>query len=151
MSTPQVELPVAAAPHGATLPSGGQRWIYGTAIFLSAFLLFDVQLLVVKFLLPWFGGTSAVWTTCMLFYQVLLLVGYAYAHGIAARLGRRAQGYVHLLLLGLAVAVLAVSWGMWGRPLLPDASWKPDPAALPIIGILKLLTVSIGLPFFVLS
>src|SRR5205085_11758654 len=65
-----------------------RSWIYGTAIFLSAFLLFDVQLLVGKFLLPWFGGTSAVWTTCMLFYQVLLLVGYAYAHGVAAKIGR---------------------------------------------------------------
>src|SRR6202030_1446261 len=83
------------------------RISFGLTIFLSAFLLFWVQLLLGKYILPWFGGAAAVWTTCMLFFQVLLLGGYAYAHCLGSRLNSRAQAFVHgavvlssLLLLG---------------------------------------------------
>src|SRR5438105_3520619 len=72
-----------AQPESAELEHGASsRFVFGLAILSSAFLLFQAQLIMGKFLLPWFGGTSMVWTTCMLFYQVLLLAGYAYAHGI---------------------------------------------------------------------
>ena len=70
--------------------------IYAVTIFLSSFLLFLVQPLIARLILPLFGGSAAVWTTCMLFFQVLLLAGYAYAHGIARR---RSQAVVHTVLL----------------------------------------------------
>ena len=80
--------------------------IYILSIFLSAFLLFQIQPMIAKYILPWFGGSPAVWTTCMLFFQILLLGGYAYAHLSASRLRPRRQAAVHLLLLALAPAVL---------------------------------------------
>jgi hypothetical protein len=124
---------------------------FGITIFLSAFLLFWVQLLLGKYILPWFGGAAAVWTTCMLFFQVLLLGGYAYAHWLGSRLNSRAQAFVHgavvlssLLLLGcLAVA--------WNTPITPGSSWKPHGADHPVLQIVMLLGVSVGLPYFVLS
>jgi hypothetical protein len=118
--------------------------------FLSALLLFMVQLLMGKLLLPWFGGTPAVWSTCMLLFQVLLLAGYAYAHGLT-RLPERVQGKLHAALLGLALVLLGVAWWRWGSPLIPDDSWKPIGNDAPQTQILTLLLVSIGLPFFLLS
>ena len=118
--------------------------------FLSAFLLFMVQLLMGKLLLPWFGGAPAVWTTCMLFFQVLLLVGYAYSHGLT-RLPVRLQGRIHTGLLVLSLALLGAAWWRWGSPLIPSDSWKPIGSDAPQIRILTLLLVSIGLPFFLLS
>jgi hypothetical protein len=121
-----------------------------TVTFLSAFLLFMVQLLMGKLLLPWFGGTPAVWTTCMLFFQVLLLAGYAYAHGLT-RLPARLQGKIHASLLLLSLALLGAAWWRWGSPLIPGDSWKPVASDAPQARILTLLLVSIGLPFFLLS
>ncbi|MHC5211883.1 MAG: spermidine synthase [Planctomycetota bacterium] len=112
------------------------------AIFLSAFLLFQVQPLIGKAILPWFGGTPAVWMTCMLFFQVALLLGYVYAHWLSARLGPRAQGLTHIALLAVTLALL---------PLAPSAAWKPETAADPTWRILALLTVTVGLPFLVLA
>ena len=76
--------------------------LYASTIFVSAFLLFQVQPIIAKIILPWFGGTAAVWTTCMLFFQVLLLGGYAYAHWLTTWLKPRQQGRVHLVLLAVA-------------------------------------------------
>lgn len=121
-----------------------------TITFLSAFLLFMVQLLMGKLLLPWFGGSPAVWTTCMLFFQVLLLGGYAYAHGLT-RLAPRVQGKIHASLLVLGLALLGAAWWSWGSPLIPEDSWKPVASDAPQARILTLLLVSIGLPFFLLS
>jgi hypothetical protein len=118
--------------------------------FISSLLLFMVQLLMGKLLLPWFGGTPAVWSTCMLFFQVMLLAGYAYAHGLT-RLPHCVQGKLHAALLGLATALLGVAWWRWGSPLIPDDSWKPLGNQAPQARILALLLVSIGLPFFLLS
>ena len=118
--------------------------------FLSALLLFMVQLLMGKLLLPWFGGTPAVWSTCMLFFQVLLLAGYAYAHGLT-RLPDGMQGKIHAALLVFATVLLGAAWWRWGSPLIPDASWKPTGNDAPQARILALLLVSIGLPFFLLS
>ncbi|HEY2839529.1 MAG TPA: hypothetical protein VGJ26_10280, partial [Pirellulales bacterium] len=89
---------------------------YATTIFLGAFLLFQVQPLIGKLILPWFGGSSAVWTTCMLFFQVVLLCGYAYAHFISSRLSPRAMMFLHLALL---------AGSMWFLPIAPDAdAWQ---------------------------
>ena len=116
---------------------------YAVTIFLSAFLLFQVQPLVGKFILPWFGGSPAVWTTCMLFFQVLLLAGYSYAHGITDRLSIGSQRVCHLALL------LA---SLWFLPIAAHAeAWKPTGAEMPVPGILALLGATIGLPYFLLS
>ncbi|PYL48683.1 MAG: ferrichrome ABC transporter permease, partial [Verrucomicrobia bacterium] len=127
------------------------RSIFGIAIFTSAFLLFQVQLLLGKFLLPWFGGTSAIWATCLLFFQVLLLGGYIYAHQIASAFRPSSQGKAHLAFLGITALWLVVAWYFWSSPVLPGSSWKPAPGAAPILGIVELLFISIGLPFLLLS
>jgi hypothetical protein len=108
---------------------------------LSAFLLFQVQPIISKFILPWFGGSPGVWTTCMLFFQVVLFAGYAYAHTLTL-LPRRWQGIVHGVLLGMAIAML---------PIAPNEMWKPTGSEDPALRILLLLFVSVGLPYFVLS
>ncbi len=124
--------------------------IAGVAIFLSAFLLFQVQLLLAKYILPWFGGTPAVWTTSLLFFQTALLAGYAYAHWLARRPGP-VQRRLHLALLTASLAGLGAAAYLWGAPLLADGSWKPEPDVQPIGHILWLLAASVGLPFFALS
>ena len=127
------------------------RSIFGIAIFTSAFLLFQVQLLLGKFLLPWFGGTSAIWVTCLLFFQVLLLGGYVYAHQIASAFRPSLQGKAHLAFLAITSLCLAIAWYFWSSPVLPGPSWKPAPGAAPILGIVGLLFISVGLPFLLLS
>jgi len=116
--------------------------IYAATIFLSSFLLFLVQPLIARQILPWFGGTAAVWTTCMLFFQSLLLAGYAYAHAANAKLGPRSQAAVHTALLALAIATL---------PIAPGESWKPLGAAEPISAILLVLSATVGLPYLMLA
>ena len=140
-SVANVAAPTATAP----------KILYGSAIFLSALLLFQAQLLMGKFLLPWFGGTSAVWTTCMLFYQSILLLGYAYAHGVASRLTRKQQGELHVALLTAAVLIMAWNAYSWGSPLLPDVSWRPAANTPPVLHIMLLLSMSVGIPLFLLS
>src|SRR5262245_35213516 len=100
---------------------------YGATIFLSSFLLFLVQPLIAKQILPWFGGTAAVWTTCMLFFQMLLLAGYAYAHATNAKLAPRAQAVLHTILLAASLFIL---------PILPAEYWKPVGGEEPISRIL---------------
>lgn len=125
--------------------------VYGATVLLSAFLLFQVQLVLGKDILPWFGGVPAVWTTCMLFFQLVLLGGYAYAHWLAHRVPLRAQRHVHLALLAASIALLAALVVMWGSPLLPDTGWKPRAEQTPLWHIVRLLALAVGLPFFVLS
>ncbi|MFN0166843.1 MAG: spermidine synthase [Bryobacteraceae bacterium] len=116
--------------------------LYALTIFLSAFLLFQIQPLIARLILPWFGGAAGVWTTCVLFFQILLLGGYAYAHGLVRRLPRRRQSLLHLTLLALSLAAL---------PIIPSARWKPAPQDEPTFRILALLAVTVGLPYFLLS
>jgi spermidine synthase len=115
---------------------------FALTIFLGAFLLFQVQPLIGKYILPWFGGGPGVWTTCLLFFQVLLLGGYAYAHFSSRWLRTRTQVLVHLALLAGALAFL---------PIIPADSWKPYDSNSPTLRILALLAACVGLPYFVLS
>jgi SAM-dependent methyltransferase len=116
--------------------------LYALTIFTSAFLLFLVQPIVAKQILPWFGGSAAVWTTCLVFFQFLLLFGYAYSDWTTRNLAPRRQVAIHILLLVLSLVSL---------PIIPDAAWKPAGDEDPIWRILGLLTVTIGLPYFLLS
>ena len=115
---------------------------YGLTIFLSAFLLFQVQPMIGKMILPWFGGSASVWTTCMLFFQMTLLLGYLYSHWVVRFLSPRRQSLIHIALLLVSLALLPIS---------PSEAWKPTGAENPTLRILGLLLVSIGLPYFVLS
>ena len=126
------------------------RGAYAVTVFLSAFLLFEVQFILAKHLLPWFGGGAAVWTTCMLFFQVLLLLGYAYAHLLAKQPVPR-QRAVHLLLLAAALVLLAARAWLWPSPLTPGDAWRPANGDAPIPGILALLASAVGVPYLVLS
>lgn len=121
------------------------RWpafLFATAVFLSAFLLFQIQPLISKAILPWFGGTPSVWTTCMLFFQMLLCGGYLYSHLVTAKLPPRWQSGLHVALLLITLAFLNI---------LPSAEWKPNGAESPTVRILLLLISTVGLPYFVLS
>jgi spermidine synthase/MFS family permease len=116
--------------------------LYATTIFLSSFLLFLVQPLIARLILPWFGGSAAVWTTCMLFFQALLLAGYAYAHLLAKYSRRRFEPLIHTALLIVAVATL---------PIAPSEVWKPSGTEDPVTWILLLLAAAVGLPYFLLA
>jgi hypothetical protein len=125
--------------------------VFAAVVGLGAFLLFEVQLLLGKQLLPWFGGTSAVWTTCLLFFQAALLAGYGWAHFLAARLSPRRQRFAHLLLLAVALASLAGRALAWPSPITPGAAVGRAAVDAPIRSILVLLTSTIGLPFVALA
>jgi hypothetical protein len=116
--------------------------LYALTILVSAFLLFQVQPIIAKIILPWFGGSAAVWTTCLLFFQMILLLGYLYSHAVVRYLKPRMQMFVHLGMLLVSCIVL---------PVYPNASWKPAGAEEPTARILGLLAVTIGLPYFLLS
>jgi SAM-dependent methyltransferase len=116
--------------------------LYALTIFASAFLLFALQPIIAKLILPWFGGSAAVWATCILFFQAVLLLGYLYAHCSVRYLRSRLQMPVHIALLGLSILLL---------PIVPDAGWKPSGSEDPVLRILALLAVSVGMPYFMLS
>jgi SAM-dependent methyltransferase len=115
--------------------------LFAATILLSAFLLFQVQPLIAKLILPWFGGSAAVWTSCMLFFQMALLGGYAYAHWVSGQAARK-QMFIHLALLALSFLSL---------PILPNTGWKPQGAEDPLLRILGLLAATVGLPYFLLA
>lgn len=123
-----------------------ERWLFrialGLAVALSAALLFLAEPLVAKEILPWFGGSAVVWTTALLFFQALLLAGYAYAYALARvrRRGRAALLHTAVLLAGLV-----------SLPLLPPGSMKPSGAAAPVPAILLILLATVGLPYFGLA
>ena len=125
--------------------------VYGTTIFISAFLLFQVQLIVAKYFLPWFGGTPAMWTTCMFFFQLALVAGYLYAHFLTDRVPLRWQGIVHIGVLLLAVSWLVLFAIAWHSPLLPESRLKPAGPEHPVFRLVMLLSLSAGVPYFMLS
>jgi SAM-dependent methyltransferase len=116
--------------------------LFAVTIFASAFLLFLVQPIVAKQILPWFGGSAAVWATCLVFFQTTLLLGYAYADFTVRRLRPRAQVRLHVALLIVSLIAL---------PIVPSAWFKPNGTENPIFLILGLLGATIGLPYFLLS
>ena len=117
-------------------------FLFSATIFLSSFLLFVVQPLLGKYLLPWFGGSPAVWTTCMLFSQALLLAGYSYAHLLVGRTRLSRQALTQFLFLAAAIAAL---------PILPSGSWKPAGASLPFWRIMGMLAAGAAAPYLALS
>src|SRR5450432_3519973 len=116
--------------------------LFAFTILVSAFLLFQVQPVIAKIILPWFGVSAAVWTTCMLFFQLVLLLGYMYAHAVVRYLKPRMQMIVHTVVLAASAVVL---------PVYPSVAWKPAGVEEPTLRILGLLAVTIGLPYFMLS
>src|SRR5439155_26887516 len=114
-------------------------------------LLFQLQLIIGKYFLPWFGGTPAMWTTCMFFFQTLLVGGYLYSHALSDGVALRKQGRVHSIVLAVAVLFCVVLAFTWHSPLLPNASWKPVGAENPVARLVLLLAVSAGIPYFALS
>ena len=115
---------------------------FAVAIVTGAFLLFLVQPLIGKYILPWFGGSPGVWTTCLLFFQCLLLAGYAYAHLLITFLQPRQQAVVHSVVIVMALAAL---------PIVPSPQLIPVGDGEPILEILIVLARTIGLPYFALS
>jgi SAM-dependent methyltransferase len=119
-----------------------RRVLAGVAIFASAFLLFTLEPLFAKLILPWFGGSAAVWSTCLVFYQTALLAGYFYARVLTRYLSAVAQALVHIVLLLLAFLLL---------PIGPSARWRHVTTTEPMWDILAMLGATLGLPFVLLS
>jgi spermidine synthase len=126
-------------------------FLFAVSIFLSAFLLFQIQPLIGKFILPWFGGTPAVWSTVMVFFQILLTGGYAYANWLVHRVKSEQQKIIHLALIVSAVMLLALLAFNGPSPITPDSRWIPQGVDSPIFDIFKLLFVAVGLPYFLLA
>src|SRR5271156_345822 len=116
--------------------------VYAATIFLSAFLLFQIQPMIAKFILPWFGGSAAVWSAALLFFQLVLLAGYLYAHCLVRYLKPTRQLAIHAVLLTVSLATL---------PIIPAPHWKPSGGCDPTLRILLLLGATIGLPYLLLS
>jgi len=136
--------------HDRLVP-GTTKLLFAATSFLSAFLLFQVQLIVSKYILPWFGGSAAVWTTSMLVFQMLLLCGYVYSHLVSARLSAVAQAKLHLALLTAVFLLVLTLMFLWPSAVTPPESWKPRESGSPVRDVAVILLVSAGLPFFVLS
>ncbi len=115
---------------------------FALSIFLSAFLIFQVQPVIARFILPWYGGSSMLWTLCLLFFQVVLLAGYSYAHALRLLFRTKEQVIIHLLLLVCALAFL---------PITPDPALKPVSLDSPLVSILFLLAKTVGVPYLLLS
>jgi len=118
------------------------KLIFAGTIFTSAFALFLIQPIIAKQILPWFGGSAAVWAICMVFFQMVLLAGYAYSDWVSRRLQPKQQVLLH-------VALLAISLGF--LPIIADPSWQPKGDEDPSLLIIRLLVGTIGLPYFLLS
>ncbi len=116
--------------------------LYAATIFLGAGLLFLVQPIVARYLIPWYGGSASVWTTCMLFFQCGLLAGYGYAHFVGARLGVKKQAIVFLPLLAGSLIFL---------PIAPSELLRPEDPSHPVLGILTVLSLTLGLTYLTLS
>ncbi|GJM44681.1 MAG: hypothetical protein DHS20C21_15230 [Gemmatimonadota bacterium] len=114
---------------------------FGVTIFLSSLLLFQIQPIVSKHILPWYGGSPAVWTTCLLFFQLVLFAGYGYSHLLVRRVSPRTQALIHGTLIVAAML----------PALLPGPAWAPQGIESPLPRILRMLLVTVGLPYFVLS
>jgi MFS family permease len=125
--------------------------VFAVSIFLSAFLLFQVEPMIAKFILPWFGGTPSVWSTVVLFFQIALTAGYAYATWLVGRVRTDRQAWIHLSVIGVALLAMVIAGLNWPSPITPSSEFKQSAVSAPIAYIFFLLTISVGLPFFVLA
>ena len=125
--------------------------LYILSVFISAFLLFQVQPMISRYIQPYFGGTPAVWSTVQLFFEVFLTGGYAYATWLIRRLSTRTGTRLHISVLAVSLVMIIFLAFVWPAPVIPDASWKPASVETPILDIFKLLFVAVGLPYFLLS
>jgi SAM-dependent methyltransferase len=116
--------------------------LFAVTVFLSAFLLFQIQPMVAKIILPWFGGSSSVWSTCLVFFQAELLLGYFYVHWLHETLAPRRQTLLHVVLLFASLLTL---------PVAADPSWKETAQAHPTLSVLGVLAFAVGLPYLLLS
>jgi len=123
---------------------------FAFSIFIGAFLLFQVQPIIGKHMLPWFGGTSAVWITSMLFFQVLLLLGYLYAY-LLSRFSLKIQTSIHFVLTVATCGIIIFLFTTWHSPITPGIEWKLPDTTSPIQQVLVFLLLSVGLPYFLLS
>ncbi len=123
---------------------------YALTVLLASFLLFQVQPLISKYILPWFGGTTSVWSASLLFFQVLLTGGYAYAYWLNHHRQRR-QSQIHLGILGGSLLFVGIAAFSWGIPILPAKSWQSVDIHSPLWAVLKILFIAVGVPFFVLT
>ena len=132
--------PAASA---ATATGGAaQLWLFTATTFVGATLLFLVQPLFAKMVLPLLGGSPSVWNTALVFFQAALLAGYGYAHWLMRRFGQRSQLVVHVCVLATAALVL---------PIGVAPGWRPPADTPPTVWLLGLLSVSVGAPFFAVS
>lgn len=122
--------------------AGCYVYAFSITITLSAFLLFQVQPMIARYILPWFGGSPGVWTTSLLLFQVMLLLGYIYAHFLVTRFPVRRQVVVHTAFLIASLVVL---------PITPDTAWRPSGDEPPVLHIALLLLATVGLPYALLA
>jgi len=123
--------------------------LYAVAIGLSALLLFAIEPMTVKHLLPWFGGSSEVWATSLLFFTTMLFVGYGYVYLLSKRPIRQ-QPIIHFYMIAIAVCATFFSLIQW-HTIYPPLDWTIGNTASPAINVLKALLFAIGAPFFFLS
>ncbi len=114
---------------------------FATTVFLSAFLLFQIQPIIAKMILPWFGGASSVWSVCLVFFQAELLLGYLYVHLLHESLSPRRQNLLHAALLVLSLATL---------PVVANPTWAATLES-PTWGVLVVLAAAVGMPYLLLS
>src|SRR5919112_2966825 len=121
--------------------------LFSVTIFVSASLLFLVEPMFAKFILPLFGSTPAVWTGSMLFFQAALLAAYLYVHATTSWLGARRQAWLHLVVVSLPLLLFLLS----GPLAVPSDEWAPSSQANPILLLLGLMVAAVGLPFFAIA
>ncbi len=123
---------------------------FSITILISSFLLFQVQPLIGKYILPWFGGTSFVWITSLLFFQTILLAGYLYSF-MLSRLPLRIQFLLHGILAASSAIIIFFLFTQWHSPITPGVDLKLPETVSPAVQVLAILTISVGLPYFLLS
>src|SRR3989344_2257319 len=130
--------------------NGARAYIlYAVTIFLSAFLLFQIQPIAGKLLLPWFGGSSSVWATSMLFFTSMLFAGYLYVYVLCKRdVGQQVR--IHLFVVCLGALAALVSLLVWGS-IYPPLDWTIDSSLAPALKTLLVLVSGIGIPYFLLA
>jgi len=132
---------MAVLEYALSIKPGDTLLPYALAVLLSSFLLFLVQPIIAKQIVPWFGGSASVWSACLSFFQLVLLAGYAYSD-VVQKIAARRQSILHAALLIISLVSL---------PILASADWKPSGDEVPLLRILGLLALTVGLPYFMLS